>query len=405
MACPCPLARLLTRLPTVTAQKPSLELLRRLTDGHVIEAIVGAGRLTRAELAAATGLSKPTVGESIRRLAAAGVVVDTGARSSGPGRAGIYYDLSPTTGTALVVRIAPEGVVAEVVDVRGAVVSREDAAVSRPARPATVARALARTAGGATTAALAEGRGPVRLAVVSAADPVDRATGRLVHLPDSPFLVGALDPAGVLADLVEGPVVVGNDVSWSAAAEQAAADPGVEDFAYLYLGEGLGCAVVAGGEVRTGAGGLAGEVAHVVVTGARGRATPFIEVFGGLGVRHEGSTAIDVARLLDAVSAGGPPGRRGSPSAAGGVPRALAAVATAVADVVAAVVALTDPAVVVLGGPWGSHPRVVEAVDGVVQASARPVPVRAAQVEDPALTGARQHAVATLRSRLVADLP
>jgi hypothetical protein len=29
-----------------------------------------------------------------------------------------------------------------------------------------------------------------RLAVVSAADPVDRATGRLVHLPDSPFLLG-----------------------------------------------------------------------------------------------------------------------------------------------------------------------------------------------------------------------
>ena len=40
---------------------------------------------------------------------------------------------------------------------------------------------------------------PPRLAVVSAADPVDRHTGRLIHLPDAPFLLGELDPAEVLA--------------------------------------------------------------------------------------------------------------------------------------------------------------------------------------------------------------
>jgi hypothetical protein len=34
--------------------------------------------------------------------------------------------------------------------------------------------------------------------MVSAAHPVNRRTGRLVHLPDAPFLLGELDP-GVLA--------------------------------------------------------------------------------------------------------------------------------------------------------------------------------------------------------------
>lgn len=388
----------------MTPEKPSLDLLRRLTDSHVVGAVVDHGRLTRAELASTTGLSKPTVAESVRRLEAAGVLADTGERSSGPGRAGLYYDLAPGTGTALAVAIAPEGVVAEVLDVRGAVVARGTARVSRPARPATASRALERAARTAVDAARGEGAGPAVLSVVSAADPVDRATGRLVHLPDAPFLVGALDPAAVLAGLVEGPVMVGNDVNWSALAELAARAPGASgvaadaaagpaatpaDFAYLYLGEGLGCAMVADGRVLEGAHGLAGEVAHVVVTGARGRATAFTEVFAELGLRHEGGTAIDVARLLDAAH-GGAAGRR-----------TLGVLAAAVADVVSALVALTDPQEVVLGGPWGGDRTVVEAVQDRVRDSRRPVDVNRATVPDAALAGVRTRAVASLRTHLV----
>lgn len=385
----------------MTPEKPSLDLLRRLTDSHVVGAVVDHGRLTRAELAVTTGLSKPTVADSVRRLESAGVLADTGERSSGPGRAGLYYDLAPGTGTALAVAIAPEGVVAEVLDVRGAVVARATAQVRRPARPVTASRALERAVRSAVDDAGAAGAGPVRLSVVSAADPVDRATGRLVHLPDAPFLVGALDPAAVLSGLVDGPVVVGNDVNWAALAELAARAPGTTsaatgpdatpaDFAYLYLGEGLGCAVVADGRVLQGAHGLAGEVAHVVVTGPRGRATAFTEVFAELGLRHEGGTAIDVTRLLDAVHAGGTGGDRAR--------RALAA---AVADVVSALVALTDPQEVVLGGPWGAEPSVVDAVREHVRGAKRPVVVSPATVPDAALAGARSRAVASLRSHLV----
>ena len=45
-------------------------------------------RLTRAEIAVLTGISKPTISEGVRRLVEAGLVMDTGERSSGPGRAG-----------------------------------------------------------------------------------------------------------------------------------------------------------------------------------------------------------------------------------------------------------------------------------------------------------------------------
>jgi len=62
----------------VTTVKPSLALLRSLSDEAVLRALMDAPRLTRAELAPATGLSKPTAAEAIRRLEEAGLVRDTG---------------------------------------------------------------------------------------------------------------------------------------------------------------------------------------------------------------------------------------------------------------------------------------------------------------------------------------
>ena len=52
----------------MTPAKPSLDLLRSLTDEHVVRALMEVERLTRAELSARTGISKPTISESVRRL-------------------------------------------------------------------------------------------------------------------------------------------------------------------------------------------------------------------------------------------------------------------------------------------------------------------------------------------------
>jgi len=330
-------------------------------------------RATRAELALATGLSKPTVSESVRRLSEAGVVVDTGERTTGRGRIGTYYALPAATGCALVTSIAPEGIVAEAIDVYGDVAARAEAEVSRSPGAPQVARTLEGVATQVTD-------GPARLAVVSAADPVDRETGRLVELPDAPFLVGALDPPAVLASVVTGPVTVDNDVNWAARAELAR-EP--RDFVYVYLGEGLGAAIVSDGEVRRGHGGLAGEIAHVPTAGPEGAAMPLTEVFAALGLRRPGSTAIDVPALLEATEL-------------------RAALGEAVAGVLSAAVALADPAVVLVGGPWGRDPGVLAAIQRAFARTARHVPVEAAAVDDePALTGARAAALEQLRDAVV----
>ncbi|AGL17050.1 ROK family transcriptional regulator [Actinoplanes sp. N902-109] len=353
--------------------KPSLDLVSAVTDEHVLRTLMRHRRLTRAELAAEIGISKPTAAESVRRLTERGLVADTGERTPGGrgrGRVGSYFALAPAVGVALAVTISPAGVVAECLDAYGDVVSRAARRITRPARPRQVSAALRRVAEQARAAA---GQ-PARLAVVGAADPVDRATGRLVQLPDAPFLVGTLDPVAILAPLE---VVVDNDVNWAALAEPA----GAGDFAYLYLGEGLGCAIVNDGTVRRGHNGLTGEIAHVVTTGPDGRAVQFIKMFDGLNLRRPESTAIDVDRLLAADT------------------RTRQTIGTAVAGVIAAITALADPHEIVIGGTWG--PGLIDDIRTAAAGLPRPVTVRpAAPTPEPVLTGVRTEALRRLRTAL-----
>ena len=376
----------------VDAARPSLELLRSLTDEHVLRALMKHRRLTRAELASQTGISKPTVGDSVRRLADAGLVADTGQRTAGGrgrGRVGVYYALADSVGAALAVSIAPEGIVAECVDAYGDTVWRAGQKAARPARAEQVAHALQDAAVRAR-----RGAGLIpRLAVVSAAGPVDRATGRLTQLPDEPFLLGALDPVRVLSPHVGGPVIVDNDVNWAAQAEREhARTVALNDFAYVFLGEGLGAAMVSDGQIVRGDTGLAGEIAHLITIGPRGQAMRLIDVFSALGLRQNRSTAIDARRLLAA--------------AAGPAPQAAAlrhALGQAVSGVLAAAVALTDPEVIIIGGSWGSHPLILQAISTAAARLARRVPIQAAQLAvEPSLAGARADALTRLRSDIIA---
>src|SRR4051812_3939851 len=166
--------------------KPTLELLRSLSDEHVLSALITERRATRAEIAAATGLSKPTVSESVRRLAEAGAVVDTGQRTTGRGRVGTYYALAPTTGRALVASIAPEGITAEAVDIYGDVVARAQAPALRSPEVASTLDAIAREIAG----------GPFRVSGLTAPRPVAPRAGRPGEPPEPPVPPGAPAPPG-----------------------------------------------------------------------------------------------------------------------------------------------------------------------------------------------------------------
>ena len=229
---------------------------------------------------------------------------------------------------------------AEAVDVHGEVVARSHADAPRTATD--------HAAGAWPPRSPAAARARCALAVVSVADPVDRETGRLVELPDAPFLVGELDAPAVLAELVDGPVTVDNDVNWMARAERGS------DFVYVYLGEGVGCAVVSDGEVLRGHAGLAGRD-RARGDGRARRAGDAAD--RGLRRARPPPPGLDRDRRAGAAAR-----RRPSAGTAGDL-------ASAVAGVLSAAVALADPAVVLLGGAVG--PRSARARRG--RARVRPV--------------------------------
>ena len=370
----------------------SLDLLRQITDRHVIDQLLATPTMTRADIAAATGISKPTISESVRRLEESGLVVSAGEQTGRRGRAGTFYALRGSLGVALTLSAGPDGLVAEVLDIRGRLLHRLDHAIPSPVTAAELdplLRALVEEA-------LARAAAPVRAAALSVAGPVDRASGRLVHLPNAPFLVDELDPRRLLGPVLGPELIIDNDVNWAALAEHregAAAD--LPDFCFLHLGHGLGGAYVRDGAPVRGQAGLAGEPAYMVTVGPDGAALRLIDCFGALGLLRPGSAALDVARIRATL--------RGDTAADRSTRDAVVA---AVAGIVASIGALLNPSGVVVGGPWSDAADFADRLAArVAETAVIPSELRLARLGAAApLAGLRHAAVRAAQSTLLGPL-
>lgn len=378
---------------TITAsepERPTAEMLRRLTDRRVFEQLLSAESLTRAEIAARTGISKPTISESVRRLTDAGLVVQSGRQVGSRGRAGTYYRLGTDHAAALTVSIGPDGVVADTFDLKDRPLAHAERPVLAPVGWADLQPILR----AAVAAVREQTAAAVRSCVVSMAGPVDRRTGQLAASAYSPFLVGGFAPREVLRDVA--PVVeVDNDVNWAALAERECGNAtDLDDFTLCYLGEGIGGAVVIDGHVVRGSRGLAGELAHVRTTGPGGRSSTLFECFAAWDLLVPGSEAIDVGRVRTVLE-----GRSAADR------RRAGEIARAVAGAISSVVALLDPRGVLVGGPWGSASGFLDLIAErlTVSADARLALRPTALSEAPYRTGIRIRAVAAARQAVADD--
>ncbi|AKT50647.1 ROK family transcriptional regulator [Arsenicicoccus sp. oral taxon 190] len=360
---------------------PSLDLVRGATDQLVVDALLEAESLTRPQLSQLTGVSKPTISESVRRLARAGLVEEAGKATGSPGRAGAVYRLAARTGWGIALHVAPgEAAVAEV-DPAGSVLWSARQPLPMTVTPAELERGV-RLLG-----RLARRRRPEAPSVVvaSVADPVD-ATGRTVDLAGTPFVRGSADLREALTGAAER-VVVGNDVNWAALAERhdgAATD--LSTFVYCYLGAGLGAAVVEDGQVRVGANGLAGELAFLPTVGPEGRAMRLLDVFVSLGLVLEGTTVIDGEAVRRYFATQLPP----------------APLVTAIGAALGGVAALLGTTTFLVGGPWAQAPGLADRLAAVAGRHApAPVTLRpAAHQADAPLRGAQVEAARQLRAAL-----
>ncbi|MFJ8586886.1 ROK family transcriptional regulator [Streptomyces sp. NPDC093595] len=338
---------------------------RAINDRLALRLLQDEGPLTAGQLKELTGLSRPTVADLVERLQGSGliqVVGETGADRRGPNARlyGIVADRAHLA--ALDVRTSSVSVV--VTDLLGVPLA-EASLPMRADDPATdTAGAAAGTEPAVERAAAllertARRAGATRLHSVGIGAPglIDPVTGELRDSAKLPAWHRRLVP--VLQQRLPATTVhIENETNVAAVAEQregAARDR--DTFVLLWLGHGVGAAVVLDGRPRRGASGGAGEIGFLPVpgTGTLPSATGCEGGFHALA----GSAAILALAGEHGLAADDGPGHE-PPGAvvvraalAAGAGSFLDALAERVALGAAAVTAVLDPGCVVLGGEIG----------------------------------------------------
>jgi predicted NBD/HSP70 family sugar kinase len=326
-------------------------VLREVTDRKLFDEVVARERVTRAELATATGISKPTVSEAVRRLTEGGLLAATGLQETGRrGRIGTFYELGAAAGWVLAIEVDQSGVQAWSADLAGRRLHQHEQPPSAAGDSHALVGALRAVVSKAIDTAGPE-RGPLRAVAISMANPVHPVTHEVIALPDSPFPEGLLSPGEALSGLVHAPVLVDNDVNLAALAEQrAGAAVDAASFAYVYVGAGLGLGLYIGDRLIRGSHGLAGEIGYLP---GSGHGTLAAELTAR-GFGRSDAPSADVTAIIRELD------RDDSP--------ALEVLSAVIARAVASVNAVVDPELVLLGGPVGTHPALLEPVRDAVAA-------------------------------------
>ena len=334
-------------LQTARATPP---LLKRLNERTVLEAIRGGAPISRAEISRRAGISKPTVSLALQTLVDAGLVREAARGPSGPSYGAVFFEPVPEAAYVLGLDLGARFLRGAVCDLAGEVRARQDVELR-----------------GADADGALQAITTLRESLVAAAAlPVERIDGIVLGVPGvidaetstlhltSPNIPGLEGRAfGVeLGDLLGIDVTLENDVNLAAVGERwAGVARGVDDFAFLSVGTGMGMGLVLGGELHRGNHGAAGEV-DWALAGLDEDVDPSADGVAALAARvaPAGSAGTSLAPPYDARAIFAA-ARRGDPlgrTVVDEVARRIAAHITPIA-------AVADPALVVLGGGLGAN--------------------------------------------------
>ncbi|TDE15831.1 ROK family transcriptional regulator [Jiangella asiatica] len=382
------------------SQRPGTpSLLRAINDRSALELLLTAGPLTRVDLGRLTGLSKVTASQLLARLQERGLVEVVGTRSAGRGPSAEVYAVRPGCSYSIGVELNPDLAVAGVADVTGAVVGQVSQPLDGGPEPKRLIHDMALAAAAEAGIRVAD----VDDVVIGMPGVVDPTSGDIELSFDLPGWHRGL--RDLLAADLGCDVAFENDVNLAAVAERAeGAARDVDDMVLLWVGRGVGLAVVLSGHLHRGATGAAGEIGYLPMPGVPSPASVerpakgAFQALVGAGAVDEladehGILADGAAAAVRAALAGG--------SAAEGFLRDFS---HRLALGVASVCAVVDPALVVMAGEIGAAggQRLCELVGDDVRriAPVNPRVVPTAVSSAPVLRGAVLTAVTHAREYL-----
>ncbi|WP_037914985.1 ROK family transcriptional regulator [Actinacidiphila yeochonensis] len=233
----------------------------------VFQTLLVHGPLTRAEVGRRTGLSPGAVTKAATPLLADGWITDLGRPAAGQasGRPATLVAVRPERARVAGVKITGD----ELIGVLADLTARSLATARAPLRSrdvGTVVQAVARLVERLHEQAGGSAAEPPHGVGVTVSGDVDGRAGTVRY---SPFLDWRRVPLARLVEEATGvPAVVDNDVRALAVAEQwFGAGVGLSSFALVTVGAGIGCGIFVGGQVVSGAHGVAGELGHLPVGG------------------------------------------------------------------------------------------------------------------------------------------
>jgi predicted NBD/HSP70 family sugar kinase len=337
-------------------------LSRQVSLRSVVEIIMHQGPISRAVIAAETGMSKQTISDVVRVLDDAGWVVPIGRARGKAGRSAVLYRMQNDAAYALGVDLGGTKLHVGIGDLSCEVVGQ----TTEPTDPRG-GRHVIDQIRRVSDDLLRRSKVPkhkLRIATVGSPGVVEPATGRITMAPKIPGLE-EFDVVAALSDALETRVLVDNDVNLATIGESwQGHGRGVEDFVFLALGTGVGMGVMAGGKLIRGARNASGEVAYLPIG-----VDPFMP-HNGIPAHFE--QAVSTSAILERYAALG--GRTdyvvrdifdALPNDAA-AHHALEETARVLALGIAAVWAVLDPQFVVLGGSVGVRPELTERVMGVL---------------------------------------
>lgn len=221
-------------------------------------------RISRAEVARRTDLSRSTVTSIVRTLLPTGLVAEVGIGPSLGGRPPIVLEFRDEAGAILGVDVGAAHVSVALTDLRGRVLAWEHRSHAVRSDPAGT-RALIRELCDRCLATAGDG-GPrlvgIGVALPCPVDPEDPEHLSEIVLPEwhgRSALGETLASYGV-------PVMVDNDANLGALAERWwGAGRGIDDFVYVKVATGVGSGHVIRGQIYRGATGVAGEIGHLAI--------------------------------------------------------------------------------------------------------------------------------------------
>ena len=236
-------------------------LLREINERRVLDTLRSHGALHAAQIARVNGLSKPTTSVIVRSLIENGLVQEYFPRENDPKRARSVFEAINDTQIALGIDIGARFIRAGISDLTGTIRSQ----VSVEVKSLTLKSLLAVMHTAAEKALKESGYAMSRVnsLVVGAPGVVDQITGEIAIAGTITDLDG-VQLAKVIAKEFGITPLVENDINLVTLAEQAHGfGKGIEHFAVLSVGSGLGSGLVLNGKLLRGHRGAAGEVFYI----------------------------------------------------------------------------------------------------------------------------------------------